>query len=282
MTGSVGDVTASEAYDQIKREPKAQVVDVRTRAEWSFVGVPDLSADRQGGHPGGVAALSRHGEVASDFVANLERELAGAASGRTTRSTILCRSGARSLAAAQAMTAAGWGNGHNISGGFEGPPDPERHRGKIGGWKAPASPGSRPEISVRECGPAREGLARMPDLCLKSSIDGAAMRSSETHCTSSDPDPNPGLHAGHLLRRDRRRGHWAPGWDRVKRRLRVEFGEDVFSSWFARLDLDADCRRHGAAVRADAVSAQLDPGALPRQGRRTCWRRSCRGSPVST
>src|SRR4051794_30307862 len=27
-------------------------------------------------------------------------------------------------------------------------------------------------------------------------------------------------------------------WDRVKRRLRAEFGEDVFSSWFARLDLD--------------------------------------------
>jgi chromosomal replication initiator protein len=28
-------------------------------------------------------------------------------------------------------------------------------------------------------------------------------------------------------------------WDRVKRRLRAEFGEDVFSSWFARLELDA-------------------------------------------
>jgi chromosomal replication initiator protein len=33
-------------------------------------------------------------------------------------------------------------------------------------------------------------------------------------------------------------GDAAAAWDRVKRRLRVEFGEDVFSSWFARLDLD--------------------------------------------
>src|SRR4051794_11292522 len=31
----------------------------------------------------------------------------------------------------------------------------------------------------------------------------------------------------------------AAAWDRVKRRLRAEFGEDVFSSWFARLDLDS-------------------------------------------
>ena len=28
-------------------------------------------------------------------------------------------------------------------------------------------------------------------------------------------------------------------WERVRRRLRVEFGEDVYSSWFARLDLEA-------------------------------------------
>jgi chromosomal replication initiator protein len=30
----------------------------------------------------------------------------------------------------------------------------------------------------------------------------------------------------------------ADAWGRIKRRLRIEFGEDVFSSWFARLDLD--------------------------------------------
>src|SRR4051794_41582128 len=28
-------------------------------------------------------------------------------------------------------------------------------------------------------------------------------------------------------------------WNRVKRRLRAELGEDVFASWFARLELDA-------------------------------------------
>lgn len=139
MTGSVGDVTASEAYDQIKREPKAQVVDVRTRAEWSFVGVPDLS----GIGKEVILAEWQHYpdmEQVPDFVANLERELARRGVGHDDPVYYLCRSGARSLAAAQAMTAAGWGNGHNISGGFEGPPDPERHRGKTSGWKASGLP----------------------------------------------------------------------------------------------------------------------------------------------
>jgi chromosomal replication initiator protein len=27
-------------------------------------------------------------------------------------------------------------------------------------------------------------------------------------------------------------------WDRVRRRLRAELGEDVFSSWFARVELE--------------------------------------------
>src|SRR5262245_13601236 len=39
-----GDVTAREAYEILKREPRAQLVDVRTRPEWSFVGTPDLTS----------------------------------------------------------------------------------------------------------------------------------------------------------------------------------------------------------------------------------------------
>ncbi len=35
------------------------------------------------------------------------------------------------------------------------------------------------------------------------------------------------------------RGEGAEMWDRVRRRLRAELGEDVFNSWFARVDLEA-------------------------------------------
>jgi rhodanese-related sulfurtransferase len=38
-----GDISAVEAWDKLKADPGAQLVDVRTVAEWNFVGLPDLS-----------------------------------------------------------------------------------------------------------------------------------------------------------------------------------------------------------------------------------------------
>ena len=37
-----GDLSAQEAWDLLAREPKAVLVDCRSQAEWSFVGLPDL------------------------------------------------------------------------------------------------------------------------------------------------------------------------------------------------------------------------------------------------
>jgi rhodanese-related sulfurtransferase len=134
-----GDVTAREAYDLLEREAKAQLVDVRTRAEWSFVGVPDLS---DFGKEVVLVEWQRYPAmgVDPDFVATVERELARRGAGRDDSILFLCRSGARSLAAAQAMMAAGWRASRNVSGGFEGPPDATRHRGTVDGWKASALP----------------------------------------------------------------------------------------------------------------------------------------------
>ena len=39
-----GDISATEAWDMLNSNPKAQLVDVRTIAEWNFVGLPDLSS----------------------------------------------------------------------------------------------------------------------------------------------------------------------------------------------------------------------------------------------
>jgi rhodanese-related sulfurtransferase len=134
-----GDVTASEAYALVGAEAGAQLVDVRTRPEWAFVGLPDLSA---AGKEAILAEWQRYPamEVAADFVAVLERELETRGAGRDDTILFLCRSGVRSLAAAKAMLAAGWVNSRNIAGGFEGPPDGERHRGTVDGWKAAGLP----------------------------------------------------------------------------------------------------------------------------------------------
>jgi rhodanese-related sulfurtransferase len=52
----------------------------------------------------------------------------------------LCRSGARSHAAAQAAKAAGYKHVYNVKDGFEGPPDARYHRGAIAGWKQEGLP----------------------------------------------------------------------------------------------------------------------------------------------
>ncbi|MDQ0467409.1 rhodanese-like domain-containing protein [Labrys wisconsinensis] len=134
-----GDVTAREAYDILGQEARAQLVDVRTKAEWSFVGVADLS-------PLGKEPILQEWQrypamdLAPDFVAALERELERRGVCREDPVLFLCRSGARSLSAAKAMIAAGWRGSRNISGGFEGPLDGDRHRGGTDGWKASRLP----------------------------------------------------------------------------------------------------------------------------------------------
>jgi rhodanese-related sulfurtransferase len=52
----------------------------------------------------------------------------------------LCRSGARSRAAAMAMTAKGYNKCYNVAEGFEGNLDAEQHRGRVSGWKAAGLP----------------------------------------------------------------------------------------------------------------------------------------------
>ena len=46
-SGYAGDLPPSAAYDLLRSEPKALLVDVRTDAEWTYVGMPDLSATGQ-------------------------------------------------------------------------------------------------------------------------------------------------------------------------------------------------------------------------------------------
>lgn len=134
-----GDVTPSQCWRMVSEEPGTLLVDVRTTAEWAYVGGPEL--------PEGEASIVRqqwqvfpHMEVDSEFAARLEEQLAHAGADKETSLCFLCRSGVRSLAAAKAMTQAGYKNSYNIAGGFEGDLDGEGHRGRSNGWKAAGLP----------------------------------------------------------------------------------------------------------------------------------------------
>lgn len=137
--GYAGDITPKEALALLQGDPKAQLVDVRSAAEWTFVGVPDLSSLQRKPifvewqvYPG----MGRNAEFDQTVAERLKAE--GVAS--STPITFLCRSGARSKAAAIAMTALGFSKCFNVAGGFEGDVDAERHRGGTNGWKADGLP----------------------------------------------------------------------------------------------------------------------------------------------
>lgn len=133
--GYAGDISPQEAWDLIQNNDQAVLVDVRTDAEWRFVGVPTL--EELGREVGFVQWVTSAGQPNSAFVA----ELAGLGlqpdDGRPI--LFLCRSGQRSIAAAQAATAAGYGPAYNILEGFEGGLDAAGHRGGSG-WRAAGLP----------------------------------------------------------------------------------------------------------------------------------------------
>lgn len=125
-----GDVSPQEAYRAILNDPEAVIVDVRTRPELVFVGMPDLSAAGKE-----VVAIEwqtfPHGTVNTEFVGQLR----AAGIVETQNVYFLCRSGGRSRAAAILATADGFEAAFNIDAGFEGNPNSLGHRGTEGGWK---------------------------------------------------------------------------------------------------------------------------------------------------
>lgn len=137
-TGYAGDLPATECWRRLTQDSDGQLIDVRTMAEWSFVGVPDLSP------VGREAVFCEWQRFPAAVNPGFVDDVASALKHRGWRPGaalyFLCRSGARSRAAAIAMTAAGYGPCFNISDGFEGGLDRERHRGTQSGWKAAGLP----------------------------------------------------------------------------------------------------------------------------------------------
>lgn len=129
-----GDLSPREAWDLLARDPRALLVDVRTEAEWTFVGVPDLGElGRE------LLPLSWNlwpGGTRNDAFLEQLRD-AGAA--EASALVFLCRSGHRSAAAATAATQAGLTPAYNVRQGFEGDLDDRGHRGS-GGWRADGLP----------------------------------------------------------------------------------------------------------------------------------------------
>jgi len=119
--GYAGDVTVQQAHDWVAAG-QAVLVDIRTDAERVWVGFV----------PGAVPLAYKQWpgmQVSPDFDHNVAKPATGG-----KKLLMLCRSGIRSIAAAQRATQLGL-QAYNILEGFEGDADAHGQRGKTGGWR---------------------------------------------------------------------------------------------------------------------------------------------------
>lgn len=136
-SGSVGQATPDEVWQALSDDRDAELVDVRTRAEWGYVGLPDVSAL-------GRQPILVEWRVFPQMQINegFGDEVLDRLDGKTpSRLYFICRSGARSLDAARRMAGVFAARGEdvacvNVAEGFEGDLDADGHRGTQNGWKA--------------------------------------------------------------------------------------------------------------------------------------------------
>ena len=112
-----------EAYELMRSVAGAKLIDVRTKAEWDFVGrVPGSVPIEWQTYP--------NSEPNPRFLEELKGQ-----TGKDDIVMFLCRSGARSHAAASAATEVGFAHSYNVLQGFEGDRDAHGHRASVGGWQ---------------------------------------------------------------------------------------------------------------------------------------------------
>jgi rhodanese-related sulfurtransferase len=137
----IDELTPLEAHAVLAEDQDSALIDVRTRAEWAFTGIPDLSALGKE-----LLAVEWVSFPAMAPNPRFYEEVVTEAGGRLpARLFFICRSGGRSMAAARAVAAASEARGQpvhctNVAGGFEGDLDDRYHRGTRNGWKVDGLP----------------------------------------------------------------------------------------------------------------------------------------------
>ena len=133
--GYAGDIKPKAAWDILQKDPDACLIDVRTDAEWRYVGLPKLDKLGKATHCVSWQVFPDN-RLNGGFV----EQIKGAGIRPDQPLLLLCRSGQRSKNAAIALTAAGYRCCYNVAEGFEGDRDGTGHRGTVGGWKVAGLP----------------------------------------------------------------------------------------------------------------------------------------------
>ena len=125
------------AIERLQNNPQALFVDVRSKAEYKYVGYPENSIlipwiDDPDWEP--------NPEAFSDLVM---QELDGRENLLNTEIILICRSGFRSNEALKCLENKGFTQVSHVASGFEGDLDENDHRGNLNGWRHDGMPWSQ-------------------------------------------------------------------------------------------------------------------------------------------
>jgi rhodanese-related sulfurtransferase len=128
----IEELTPPQAWAMLNENKDAVLLDVRSRVEHDYVGHP----------PGAVLVPWKDPPYQApdpEFVVKAVKALQQSRPGRDPAMDLtvltLCRSGMRSRAAAEALQKSGFKRVYNVTEGFEGARDEEKHRGNLDGWR---------------------------------------------------------------------------------------------------------------------------------------------------
>jgi sulfur dioxygenase len=131
--GYAGDISVQTAHDWWQ-SGQAALIDIRTPAEIAWVGfIPNTPVVPWKIWPGMTPNPQYDEQLAQAIAQVLGQSTTGA------KVMLLCRSGIRSIPAAQRAQQLGF-TAYNILEGFEGDPDSQAHRNTVGGWRAKGLP----------------------------------------------------------------------------------------------------------------------------------------------
>ena len=127
---NIKNISSRECFEKLSIEVNSQLIDVRTKPEWIYVGVPDLSSINK-------KVIFVSWQVYPEMKINkfFENQILESNIKKDYNLYFICRSGNRSNNAAEFLTSRGFSHCFNVIDGFEGNLDHEHHRSTIEGWK---------------------------------------------------------------------------------------------------------------------------------------------------
>ena len=130
IDSNVKNITSIECFNKLSETSNSFLIDVRTKPEWEFIGVPDLSSlNKQ------IILISWHIYPEMKINSFFENKLFESNIKKNDKLFLICRSGTRSYHAAEFLVSRGYNHCFNISDGFEGKKNTSSQRSAIDGWK---------------------------------------------------------------------------------------------------------------------------------------------------